>query len=179
MTISIADLIAMRERVQGDLKKREAEIKDLEDTLAALATLEKALRQEQPVQAALDLSGAAHAHAPDSTFEPYNGATSFADAVRTTVRRFAGDSFTIANVENVLKAQSVRLPENNARVRIAMEVKRMMEKKQVTVVERGRGTQPFKYRFVGEKDKGDSVGAESPSHTKLTKSRAGAPSPAA
>lgn len=171
MPISVPDLIAMRERVESDINRLEAEIKDAQETLEAIDKLEKRLRAEKPDQKPLD-RGIEHSKAgrPQMTF---------AETVRTVVRRFSEDAFSVVNIENVLKAQGAKLPERNARIRIAMEVKRMVANKQVVIVEKGKGTNPFKYRYVGEpgKAEGETVSAASPSRFKPNlKSRGGMPS---
>ena len=165
--ISVPDLIAMRDRVEADIKRLEAEIIDAQETLEAITKLEKRLRAENPHQQSHDLP----LIKPRIVGSP---AMTFAETVRTVVKRFNEDDFTIINIENVLKAQGAALPPNNARVRISMEVKRMVANKQVAVIEKGKGTNPFKYRYIGEPGKGKGLSAttDSPLVKRITRTKA-------
>ena len=149
MPISILDVLAMREKTSTVINDRLEKIKALEleneadaETLMALDVLEKKLRSMPPEQKSI----------PEFLAKPSdtNSQTNFAQTVRSAVQKIGDDVFTIQNVENVLKAQNIALPERNARIRIAMEVKRMVAKGQVAIAERGKGTAAFKYRYIRE-----------------------------
>ena len=153
MALEIADLIALEERLEREAdrihKEREA-VKILKARLIA----EKG---DQASQTSLELN------AP----KPHT----FAEAVRQAVQSFGDQQFTMRNVESVLQARAVALPDKNPRIRIGNEVREMLRRGEITLAERGSGTTPFKYKLTKpQPEKGEGAErsrAQAPSITNL------------
>ena len=163
MPITVADLVALEEKLQSERKRF---LEDNDKSLAAVAHLKKNLKAEEyPEQSILNLANIERT--PPT--HPKLPEMSFAALVRNAASRFPEEVFSVGNIENVLQAQSAKLPPNNLRTRIAMEVKRMLKIGLVALVAKGRGTEPNKYRYIGEQKKteGTSVNALDPSRLKL------------
>jgi hypothetical protein len=137
MSISPADLAALKQRIRNDVESHEQEIKSLTQELAAVELLEKRVKQEMPSdQRLLDLPAEA---------VPSN--ISFAESVRRAVRLFKNEEFSVANVETMLIAQKAKLPPRNVRTRIALEIKDLNRKGTIFLVHKGAGHTPHKYRL--------------------------------
>jgi hypothetical protein len=142
MPISSADLAALKQRIKTDMEFHENTIKSLGQELAAVELLEKRVSQEKSVeQRLLDLE-------EEPIMGPKQPSVSFAEATRRAVRLFKREPFTVADVENMLKAQKVTLPAKNVRTRISLEVGDLVRKKTVHLVEKGSGHTPHTYRLA-------------------------------
>jgi hypothetical protein len=72
---------------------------------------------------------------------------SFAAAVRSAVKRYKpGEEFTVRNIEQILLGDGVKLPEKNARARIAMVLQEMVERESVKKSFEGTGSMPHRYK---------------------------------
>lgn len=169
MAISVSDLVALKQKVETEKKKLQSELDEADKTLAAIELLQSKIRADNQAQVSL--------------FDPLTNnpalpipKMSFSESVRQAVHRFSSEEFTVANVENVLKAQGVKLPLNNVRARIATEIKELIKKKVLVKTYTGTGIEPNRYRRLerseSEKSEGKTANTVSPSGLKL-KSRLG------
>jgi hypothetical protein len=147
MPISPADIAALYKKIDSEIEFHQQKIKELTAERAGVALVEKRVQQDNAEQRLL-FPAPTHA----TVGEP---SVSFAEAVRRAVAEFKDQLFTVRDVENMLRAMNAPLPKNNLRTRIAVEVKDLVRKKLVILVERGSGHQPHKYRRVLETPKNE------------------------
>jgi hypothetical protein len=141
MAISPADIAAMKQRIKKDLNALDEQRSRLTAEYEAAELLEKRVIAEQAErQLPLEAIPTA-ATVGDST-------VSFAEGVRRAIAEFKDATFSVRDVENMLKAMNVSLPPNNLRPRIAGEIKGEIIRKRVLLVEKGSGHVPHKYRRV-------------------------------
>jgi hypothetical protein len=128
MTISVADIVALKQQIAADRKKLE----ERENALAIVAEMLRELGGEQPQ---LDLP------------VPSKSRT-FTEAVRESVHHFPREEFTVANIETLLRGQNVHL-NGNPRARIAMIMSDLARKGVIARTFKGSGNTPNRYRLKG------------------------------
>lgn len=138
MPISPADIAALYAKIDSEIDFHKSKIADLQTERKSVEVVERRVKSEQAEQRLLF-------EAPTSVTagEP---TVSFAESCRRAVAAFKDETFSVPDVENMLRSMSATLPKNNLRTRIAVEVKDLVRKKQVVLVERGSGHVPHKYR---------------------------------
>ena len=135
MSVSVADIIALREQIEAGKKK-------LEEQERALSVVVEMLRERGAADSAqLELTAQAPAI--------FDTQRTFTQAVRDAIHHFNSTEFTVANVETLLKGQSVRL-NGKPRARISMILHDLEKHGKVTRVSSGKGNTPHRYR-VGQK----------------------------
>jgi hypothetical protein len=155
MTISIDDLLVLRQAAEHKKDHAQNEISEFTKEIAAIDVLIARMRErEKSEQKALDLD----AHHPP----PLAPQLPFAKSVRQVVGRFGNEEFSGSTVERVLKTQGSKLPERNVRTRIAMELKQMLKKNQIVRTHKGTGTDPHRYRYIAESEKSEGRDARTP-----------------
>lgn len=147
MSISSADIAALYKKIDSEIEFHESKIKELKAERTGVALVEKRVQQDNAEQRLLF-----QAPTPAIAGEPF---VSFAEAVRRAVGEFKDQLFSVRDVENMLRAMNAPLPKNNLRTRIAVEIKDLVRKKQVILVEKGSGHVPHKYRRVLETPKNE------------------------
>jgi hypothetical protein len=141
MAISPADIAAMKQRIKKDLDALEEQRAKLAAEYNAAELLEKRVISEQ-AERQLPLESIPTAvTAGEST-------VSFAEAVRLAIAAIGDTTFSVKDVENMLRAMNVPLPQNNLRPRIAGEIKGEIVRRRVLLVEKGAGHVPHRYRRV-------------------------------
>ena len=139
MPISPADIAALKQRIKSDLDTLDEARNRLQAEYAAAEVLEKRVQNEKAEsQLPLELGQ------PPAPAVP--SGVSFAEAVRRAIDQFQDKTFTVRDVESMLKAMNVALPPNNLRPRISGEVKGEIVRKKLLLVEKGSGHVPHKYR---------------------------------
>lgn len=139
--MSIAsEIAALKQRIKKDLDSVEEQRTRLTAEYEAAELLEKRVLSEQAGRQ-LQL-----AEIPTAVTAGERTA-SFAEAVRLAIAEFK-DTFSVKDVELMLRSMGVPLPKNNLRPRIAGEVKGEIIRKRVLLVEQGAGHVPNKYRRV-------------------------------
>lgn len=130
MTISVADIVALKQQIAADRKK-------LEEREHALSVVAEMLREtDAEASPQLDLAAAGKA----------KSSTSFTEAVRQSVHGFRDTEFTVANIETFLKGNGVRLAAT-PRARIAMILHDLTQKNVITRTRKGSGNTPHRYRL--------------------------------
>ncbi len=140
MAISPADIAALRKKIDSEIEFHEAKIRELKAERNGVELVERRIQQDSAEQRLLFKTPT-----PVTVGEP---TVSFAEAVRRAVAEFKDQLFTVRDVENMLKAMSAPLPANNLRTRISVEIKDLVRKKRVVLVEKGSGHVPHKYRLA-------------------------------
>lgn len=131
MTISVADVVALKQQIAADRKK-------LEEREHALEVVAEMLR-EANADSSLDLDLESPAKTPA-------GKPNFTEAVRQSVHKFRDADFTVSNIESSLKADGVRMAAA-ARARIAAILHELTDKNVITRTRKGSGNKPNKYRL--------------------------------
>lgn len=157
MSISVADLVALKSRIKADVAKLEEELDRLHDELDATELLERRLRMESVEQPRLDLVESIQVQAPAQS------ASGFAQAVREAATHFKNEEFTVVNVETVLKGRGVPLPAKNVRARIAGELTNLVKRRMITRTFTGTGNSPHRFRLLAssseDAEKGEGASA--------------------
>ncbi len=154
-----AEIAALKQRIRKELDGIEEQHKRLTAEYEAAELLEKrALSEQAERQLPLQMPTAATAGAPTVTF---------AESVRRAIAEFK-DSFTVKDVENMLRSMGVTLPQNNLRPRIAGEIKGEITRNNVLLVQKGSGHVPHRYRRlvkpIPETERAPMRGAPSVQH---------------
>ena len=132
MAITLNDIVSLRTKIERDRKKLEEQEKALR-VLEAMIQEEGDTAQSQIVASNIEINP-------------------FSVAVRDATTHFNGHEFTVGNIEDLLKNQGIKIPQKYARERISTILKRMAEDGRISVTYKGTGSQPYRYRFIGEEN---------------------------
>lgn len=156
MSISVADLVALKAKIKADISRLQIETERLQAEYSATELIEKRLRAETSEQPSLDLG-------EPSVQTPAQQTTGFAQAVRDATQHFKNEEFTVVNIETVLKGRGVALPAQNPRARIAGELSNLIKRRMITRTFTGTGSSPHRFRLLAvssdESEKGEGAGA--------------------
>lgn len=147
MPITPADIASLKQRIKSDLDALEETRTRLQLEFEAATLLEKRLQNEK-AERQLEIEIPTVQTAGEPT-------VSFAESVRRAIAQFEDKTFTVRDVENMLRALNAQLPQHNLRARIAGEIKGEIGRKNVLLVKKGSGHVPHTYRRVLETPKNE------------------------
>lgn len=133
MTVSVADIIALRKQIETERKKLE----ERENALSVVAEMLREIGAIESPQLDLVVMGQAPI--------VYDSQRTFTQAVRESAHHFSNTEFTVANIETLLKGQGFTL-NGKPRARISMILHNMEKEGKVIRVFRGSGNVPHRYR---------------------------------
>lgn len=153
MSVSINDIVVLRKKFELDRKK-------LQERENAVAIVEDMLREDLAMSNA-DIIGDNPTHTPKNGSQldlPGTAirAKGFAKAVRNAVRHFGSDSFTVPDIETLLKSQGTVFPKTLPRARISTILQKMLEDDIIDRIAKGKGSKPARYRGHKKVKAGDA-----------------------
>ncbi len=180
MTITVADLVGLKQQIATDLERLKAETAAVQNQYDAVELLERRLRAESTQTNIFDLKDVEQTNVSRIVNVP-GLAVGFAGAVRQSVRHFHDEQFTVKNVETVLRGSGAPLPANNLRARIAGELAKLVKQKVITITRKGNGSSPNSFRLLDvsedgpEKNEGTDAPTSAPSRVKIRTRPVGRP----
>ncbi len=137
MTVTVADIIALKQRIESDRKK-------LEEREKALAVVADMLREQNAEQGQLALTTNAVTDAAELGDDDLN----FTQTVREAVKTFKGVEFHSSQVEAVVKASPMYTSiRSNQRIRISQILRDLAKKEVIRLTKHGKGSRPSMYRL--------------------------------